>query len=159
MLDRLLGQPAAGLLLRPPQKRDHRGGLSAFRVFRDLRLGPGEIVRREGELLRLQVRFGEAADGHHSPFRARRRRPEHVDNGHSQPRWRQIDLTVTPDTGIEGFSVVAPVVDHDALLGQHDEIMSYAPDREILDQLCVRVVALARGRSDLDNDQGSIERH
>ena len=64
MLDRLLRQPAAGLLLRAPQQRDHRRLLAAFRIFRDLLLRPGEIVRREGELLRLQMRFGETADGH-----------------------------------------------------------------------------------------------
>ncbi len=64
MLDRLLRQPAAGLLLRAPQQRDHRRLLAAFRIFRDLLLRPGEILRREGEVLRLQMRFGEAADGH-----------------------------------------------------------------------------------------------
>ena len=64
MLDRLLRQPAVGLLLRAPQQRDHRRLLTAFRIFRDLLLRPGEIVGREGEFLRLQMRFGEAADGH-----------------------------------------------------------------------------------------------
>src|SRR5262245_27006845 len=61
--------------------------------------------------------------------------------------------------GIKGTVIVAPVVHHDALLGQHDEIMSYALDREIVDQLSVRIEALARGRSNLDDDQRRVERH
>ena len=63
--DRLLRQPAAVLLLRPPQHRQHRGSGAAFRVVRDLALGPVEILRRKGKLLRLNVGGGEAADGHY----------------------------------------------------------------------------------------------
>ena len=62
--DRWLRQPAAALLLRPPQQRDHGGGLPAFRVFLDLRLRPTQILRREGEGLGLLI--GEAADAHRS---------------------------------------------------------------------------------------------
>ena len=64
VLDRRLRQPAAVLLLRPPQQRDHRRGLAAFRIFGDLALRPVEILRREGELLRLQFGRRKAADGH-----------------------------------------------------------------------------------------------
>ena len=69
VLDRLLRQPAAVLLLRPPQQRDHRGGLAALRILRDLALRPVEIRRREGEFLRLQFGRREAADGHASALR------------------------------------------------------------------------------------------
>src|SRR5439155_7597665 len=62
MLDRLLRQPAAGLLLRPPQEWDHRRGFPALRIFRDLRLRPRGVLRREGEALGLLL--GETADGH-----------------------------------------------------------------------------------------------
>ena len=64
VLDRLLRQPAAGLLLRAPQQRDDRGGLPALRIFGDLALGPIEILGREGEALGLDRGIGEAADGH-----------------------------------------------------------------------------------------------
>jgi cytochrome c1 len=37
---RWFGQPAVMLFLRPPQQRDYRRGLFAFRVFFDLRIGP-----------------------------------------------------------------------------------------------------------------------
>ena len=62
--DRRLRQPAVMLLLRAPQQRDHRRLLAAFRILGDLLLGPGEILRREGEFLRLQFGRGEAANGH-----------------------------------------------------------------------------------------------
>src|SRR5262249_25645548 len=64
VLDRLLREPAAGLLLRPPQQRDDGGGLPAFRVPADLVLGPVEILDREEKFLRLQLGRGKAADGH-----------------------------------------------------------------------------------------------
>ena len=60
--ERGLGQPAAHLLLRAPQQRQHGRGLPPFRIFLDLGLGPFEIFRREGEALRLLG--GEAADAH-----------------------------------------------------------------------------------------------
>src|ERR1700688_1071158 len=63
-LDRLLRQPAAGLLLRPPQDRDHGGLLAAFRIFGDLRFGPGQILGREGKARRLLL--GKAAHAHRS---------------------------------------------------------------------------------------------
>ena len=62
--ERGLGQPAAHLLLRAPQDRQHGGGLPPFRIFLDLGLGPFEIFRGEGEALRLLG--GEAADAHKS---------------------------------------------------------------------------------------------
>ena len=64
VLDRLLRQPAAGLLLRAPQDRKDRGRLPAFRIFGDLVLGPIEVLGREGEALGLQRGLGEAANGH-----------------------------------------------------------------------------------------------
>src|SRR5205823_4161768 len=66
MLDRLLRQPAARLLLRAPEQRDHRRLLPALRIFGELLLGPHAVFRREGEFLRLKMRFGEAADAHRS---------------------------------------------------------------------------------------------
>src|SRR3984885_8257428 len=62
--DGLLRQPAAALLLRAPQNRDYGGSLTPGRIFGDARLGPLQILRREGEARRLL--FGEAADGHRS---------------------------------------------------------------------------------------------
>src|SRR3984957_14779704 len=63
-LDRLLRQPTARLLLRPPQNRDDRGLLTARRIFRHPRLRPFEILRREGEARRLLL--GETAHAHRS---------------------------------------------------------------------------------------------
>src|SRR5262245_13802272 len=63
VLDRLLRQPAAGLLLRPPQDWQDGGGLPPFGIFGDLALGPIEILRGEGEALGLERRLGEATDG------------------------------------------------------------------------------------------------
>ena len=62
--DRGLRNPALMLFLHPPQDRDHRGGLAAFRIFGDLLLGPGEVIRREREVRGLQFFGSEAADGH-----------------------------------------------------------------------------------------------
>ena len=64
MPDRRLRQPAAVLLLRPPQQRNDRRLLAAFRIFLDLLLRPCGILRREGKILRLQVRRSKAANGH-----------------------------------------------------------------------------------------------
>src|ERR1700720_3760727 len=61
-LDRLLRQPAAGLLLRPPQNRDNGGLLAPFRIFGDLRFRPGQILRRERKARRLLL--GKAAYAH-----------------------------------------------------------------------------------------------
>ena len=63
-LDRLLRQPAARLLLRAPQQRDHGRLLPARRIFGDPRLRPLQILRREGEARRLLL--GETADAHRS---------------------------------------------------------------------------------------------
>src|SRR5215469_6208131 len=63
-LDGLLRQPAARLLLRAPQKRNHRRLLSARRIFGDPRLRPLQIFRRESKTRRLL--FGKAADAHRS---------------------------------------------------------------------------------------------
>ena len=52
----------AHLLVRAPKDRQHGGRLAAFRIFPDLGLGPGKVLRREGEALRLLC--GEAADTH-----------------------------------------------------------------------------------------------
>ena len=68
-------------------------------------------------------------------------------------------VTFARNTGIDGASIVAPVVHYDALLGQNDEIVSYALRPRSIDQLRMRVVALARWGSNLDDDQRSIERH
>ena len=57
-----LGQPVVVLLLRPPQQRDHGGGLLALGILGDRRLRPGQIFRREGKgggLLGIK-----SADGH-----------------------------------------------------------------------------------------------
>src|SRR5262249_24255474 len=64
VLDRLLRQPAAGMLLCPPQQCKDRGGLSALRILGDFALGPIEILDREGEALGLDRGIGEAAHGH-----------------------------------------------------------------------------------------------
>ena len=55
MADRRFRRPAAGLLLRAPQDRDHRRSLPAFRILGDLLLRPGVVLRREGELPRLEI--------------------------------------------------------------------------------------------------------
>ena len=60
--ERGLWQPAAHLLLRPPQNREHGGSLAAFGIFLDLSPGPFKVFRRKGETLRLLG--GEAADAH-----------------------------------------------------------------------------------------------
>ena len=52
----------AFLVLRPPQKRDHRRGLTPRRIFCDLAPRPREIGFAEGEGRGLV--FSEAADGH-----------------------------------------------------------------------------------------------
>jgi hypothetical protein len=52
------------LFLRAPQERDHRRSLPAGRIFFDLRFRPGEIVRAEREIFRLNFRRCEAANGH-----------------------------------------------------------------------------------------------
>ena len=64
MLDRFLRQPAASLLLRAPQKRNDGGGLLAFRIFRDLALGPIEVLDCEGETFGLNCGIGEATHCH-----------------------------------------------------------------------------------------------
>ena len=64
-LDRLLRQPAAGLLLRAPQQRDHRRGLPARRVLGDLLLRPRLVLGREGEALGLDL----SARAYERPFR------------------------------------------------------------------------------------------
>ena len=46
--DRRFGYPTF-LLLRAPQQRDDGAGLTAFGVFRDLPLRPGQIGGREGK--------------------------------------------------------------------------------------------------------------
>src|SRR5262249_15840150 len=56
-------QPTA-LLLCPPEQRDDRGSLAAGRIFADLPLGPGAVLRREGEALRLKLGRGETTNGH-----------------------------------------------------------------------------------------------
>src|SRR6185437_5424574 len=55
--------PIPGLALRQVEQRQHRARLPARRVFGDMRLGLGEIVRREDEALRLldRRRVGRAA--------------------------------------------------------------------------------------------------
>jgi hypothetical protein len=63
-LDGPLGDPAGLLLLRFPQQRDDSGSLPAFRILCDLRLRPGEILRRKGEVLRLNAFVCEATNGH-----------------------------------------------------------------------------------------------
>src|SRR5262249_19913223 len=68
VFDRLLRRPAAGLLLRAPQDRDHRRLLTAFRVLGDLLFCPGEVLCREGELLRLKLGGCEAAGCHRSIY-------------------------------------------------------------------------------------------
>src|SRR5262245_25419579 len=65
VLDRLLRQPAAGLLLRAPQQWNNRGDLPALRILVDLLLGPIEILRREGEASGLQLGRGETTNGHY----------------------------------------------------------------------------------------------
>ena len=60
-LDCRLGDPPL-LLLGAPQKRDHRRGLSPFRVFGDLLLRPGNVCLGEGEAFGLVL--GEATQGH-----------------------------------------------------------------------------------------------
>src|ERR1700736_238236 len=62
--DRGLRQPAARLLLRAPQQRDDGRGLPSGRIFADLLLGPGVVLRREGEALRLELGRGETTNGH-----------------------------------------------------------------------------------------------
>ncbi|GJE72328.1 hypothetical protein CHKEEEPN_3882 [Methylorubrum podarium] len=52
-LDRLLRQPAAVLLLRLPQQRDHGRGLPALRIFRDLAARPVDVLGGEREALGL----------------------------------------------------------------------------------------------------------
>ena len=56
-LDGRLGDPAL-LLLRPPEQRDHRGGLPARRKLGDLPLRPGTVFGREGKALRAGARQG-----------------------------------------------------------------------------------------------------
>jgi hypothetical protein len=68
MLDRLLRQPAARLLLRAPEQRDHRRLLAPLRIARDHLVGPGAVLRREGKRLRLQFGRCEAAIGHVQSF-------------------------------------------------------------------------------------------
>src|SRR5258708_39778631 len=63
-LDAFAGRPPAGLPWGPPQDRDHRRSLPALRIFGDLPLRPGEILRGEGEARGLLFGRGEAADGH-----------------------------------------------------------------------------------------------
>src|SRR6202011_6332498 len=62
--DRGLRQPAARLLLRAPQQRDDGRDLPPGRIFADLLLGPGAVLRREGEALGLQLGRGETTNGH-----------------------------------------------------------------------------------------------
>src|ERR1700722_9999349 len=62
--DRSFRTPAVMLLLHPPQDRDHRRRLTAWRMFGDLLFRPGEVFRREREVRGLQFLWCEAADGH-----------------------------------------------------------------------------------------------
>src|SRR5215510_4740778 len=64
--DRRFRHPAARLLLRPPQQRDHGRRLPTVGILCDLPARPGEILGCEGELLRLDGFVGEAADAHRS---------------------------------------------------------------------------------------------
>src|SRR6476661_6357641 len=57
-----LRQPAAALFLRPPQKRQHRRGLAALRIFLELILRPTEVLGGKGEGFGLLG--GKAADAH-----------------------------------------------------------------------------------------------
>src|SRR6266699_5950161 len=82
VLDRLLRQPAAGLLLRPPQQGNDRRGLAAFGIFGDLVLGPGEILRREGEARGLIL--SKAAGRHRSCLSCREKG---VDARHKVYTW------------------------------------------------------------------------
>src|SRR5690606_3124088 len=58
------GQPAAALLLGPPQQRNDGGELTSLRIATDPHLGPLEILRRELEALRLDGL--ESSDAHRS---------------------------------------------------------------------------------------------
>ena len=71
--DRGFRNPALVLLLRPPQDRDHRRGLAAGRIFRDLRFRPREILVREREARGLQFLRCKTADGHRSVSHCMRR--------------------------------------------------------------------------------------
>ena len=62
--DRGFRNPAVMLFLHPPQDRNHRRRLAAFRIFGDLRFGPGKILRCERKVRGLQFLWSEAADGH-----------------------------------------------------------------------------------------------
>src|SRR5690242_294251 len=64
--DRCLRQPAAMLLLRPPQERNDRRLLPPWRKLRGFLLRPGKVVLAEGKVLRLHFRRREAADTHRS---------------------------------------------------------------------------------------------
>src|SRR5262249_48210489 len=66
MPDRGFRQPTAGLLLCAPEHRNDRRLLAAFRVLRELFLGPGEVGLAEGKALRLHFGRREAADTHRS---------------------------------------------------------------------------------------------
>src|ERR1051325_1980505 len=66
VLDRLLRGPAARLLLRAPEQRDHRRLLAAFRILGDLLFRPGEVGLGEGEFLRLQLSRRETSYAHRS---------------------------------------------------------------------------------------------
>src|ERR1700730_4189163 len=62
--DRGFRDPPLMLFLHPPQNRDRRRSLAARRIFCNLLLRPGEILRREREVRGLQFLRCEAADGH-----------------------------------------------------------------------------------------------
>ena len=69
-----LGQPALVLLLRPPQQRDDGRGLLARRILGDRRLGPGRVLRREGEaggLMRVNTYSAEENNAVQRPTLAR----------------------------------------------------------------------------------------
>ena len=53
ILDHRLGHPVVVLLLGAPQQRDDRRGLLARGKFRDGLLGPGQVLRAEGEAVGL----------------------------------------------------------------------------------------------------------
>src|SRR5262249_24783582 len=66
MADRRLRQPAAVLFLCAPEQRDDRRLLTAFRIFGNFLLRPGEILFVEREILRLHFRWSKAANAHRS---------------------------------------------------------------------------------------------
>src|SRR3954463_1934963 len=77
----------------PPQQRNDGRLLTAGRIFRDLLLRPGGILRREGELLRLLVGRRYAAIGHGLVFRHRSTSPNTMS---SEPRMAETSASMWP---------------------------------------------------------------